>query len=156
MAARTRHWLVKSEPDAYSIDDLRRDGRTSWDGIRSYQARNYMWHEMKVGDPVLFYHSMAKPPGVVGLAEVASEPYPDHTAWDPSSKYYDPTSTPESPRWWMVDLEYRETFPRLVPLDELRTVKALAGMPLLTNSRLSVQPVTPKQFDTICRLAREG
>jgi predicted RNA-binding protein with PUA-like domain len=151
-----RHWLVKSEPEAYSIDALRRDGRTSWDGIRSYQARNYMWHDMVVGDPVLFYHSNAKPPGVVGLAEVASEAYPDHTAWDPSSSYFDAASTPDNPRWWMVDIAYRETFPRLVSLDELRGVKALAGMPLLSNSRLSVQPVTRKQFKVITDRARQA
>lgn len=149
-----RHWLVKSEPEAYSIDDLREQGRTSWDGIRNYTARNFMWHEMAVGDPVLFYHSSTKPPGVVGLAEVASEPYPDHTSWDESSPYFDPRSSPDNPRWWMVDLAYVDTFPRMVPLDELRDVPELAGMPLVSKSRLSVQPVTPEQFQVICDLAR--
>jgi predicted RNA-binding protein with PUA-like domain len=147
---------VKSEPEAFSIDDLRVQGRTSWDGIRNYQSRNFMWHDMAIGDPVLFYHSNAKPPGVVGLASVTSDPYPDHTAWDQGSKYFDAASTPEQPRWWMVDLAYVETFERLVPLDELRAVPALAGMPLVGKSRLSVQPVTPEQFDIICRLARDG
>jgi predicted RNA-binding protein with PUA-like domain len=149
-----RHWLVKSEPETFGIDHLREQGRTSWDGIRNYTSRNFMWHEMAVGDPVLFYHSNAKPPGVAGLAEVASEPYPDHTAWDESSTYFDPKSTPEAPRWWMVDVAYVETFPRFVPLDELRGVPELAGMPLVSKSRLSVQPVTPEQFEVICDLAR--
>jgi len=151
-----RHWLVKSEPEAFSIDDLREQGRTSWDGIRNFQSRNFMWHDMAIGDPVLFYHSNAKPPGVVGLASVASEPYPDHTAWDPASSYFDPGSTPDNPKWWMVDIAYTETFGRLVSLDELRLVPELAGMPLVGKSRLSVQPVTPEQFDTICRLARSA
>lgn len=149
-----RHWLMKSEPESYGIHHLREQGRTSWDGIRNYTARNFMWHEMAVGDAVLFYHSNAKPPGVVGLASVASEPYPDHTSWDEASKYFDPKSTPDAPRWWMVDVAYVDTFPRLVPLDELRATPALAGMPLVSNSRLSVQPVTPEQFEVICALAR--
>ena len=145
---------MKTEPESYSIEDLRRDGTTSWDGIRNYTSRNYMWHEMSVGDPVLFYHSSTKPPGVVGLARVASEPYPDHTAWDEDSKYFDPKSTPEEPRWWMVDVAFVEAFPRKVTLDEIRGVPELADMPLVNKSRLSVQPVTPEQFELICKLAR--
>ena len=150
-----RHWLMKSEPEAFGIDDLARVGRESWDGIRSYQSRNYMWNDMVVGDPVLFYHSNAKPPAVVGLAQVASEAYPDHTAWDPTSKYFDPKSSPDKPRWWMVDVSYVETFPRIVPLDELKARPDLVGMPLVGKARLSIQPVTPEQFELIYRLAHE-
>ncbi|MPY93817.1 MAG: EVE domain-containing protein [Acidimicrobiia bacterium] len=145
---------MKTEPESYSIDDLREQGTTSWDGIRNYTSRNYMWHEMAIDDPVLFYHSSAKPPGVIGLARVSSEPYPDHTAWDESSHYFDAKSTPDKPRWWMVDVAYVDTFPRLVSLDELRDVPELAGMPLVSKSRLSVQPVSPEQFALICDLAR--
>ena len=94
-----RCWLMKSEPDVYSIDDLKRDGSTCWEGVRNYQARNLM-REMEVGDSVLFYHSNAKPPGVAGLARVARTAYPDHFAWEPGHKYHDPKSTPEEPRWW--------------------------------------------------------
>ncbi len=149
-----KYWLVKSEPDVFGIDDLRRKGTEHWDGVRNYQARNLMRDEMKKGDRVLFYHSNAKPPGVAGLAEVVREAYPDHTSWDPKSKYFDEKSTPENPRWFMVDVGYVETFPRLVPLDELRHHPKLAGMALLNNSRLSVQPVTRTEFDHIVKLAR--
>jgi predicted RNA-binding protein with PUA-like domain len=151
-----RYWLIKSEPDAYSIDDLERDGTEHWDGIRSYQARNIMLNEMKVGDRLLFYHSSANPPGVAGIAEVASEPYPDHTAFDPSEKYYDPRSDPDDPRWYMVDVRFVEKRPRFVSLPELRGYDRLQDMVLLNNSRLSVQPVTEDQFDFIVARAREG
>jgi predicted RNA-binding protein with PUA-like domain len=151
-----RYWLIKSEPDAYSIDDLERDGTEHWDGIRSYQARNIMLNEMKVGDRLLFYHSSANPPGVAGIAEVASEPYPDHTAFDPSEKYYDPRSDPDDPRWYMVDVRFVEKLPRFVSLPELRGYDRLQDMVLLNNSRLSVQPVTEDQFDFIVARAREG
>lgn len=148
-----RYWLIKSEPESYSIDDLERDGVEHWDGIRNYQARNLMRDEMQVGDRVLFHHSNAKPPGVVGLAEVASGPYPDHTAFDPSEKYYDPDSDPDDPRWFMVDMRFVEKFPRMVGLPELRRHPDLTDMVLLNRSRLSVQPVTPDQFDIIVALA---
>src|SRR5690606_23828048 len=119
-----------------------------------YQARNHM-RAMKVGDRVLFYHSSADPPGVAGLARVCREAYPDFTAWDPKSKYHDPKSTPEQPRWFMVDVEFVEKFPRLVPLDELRATPGLEEMLVLRRGmRLSVQPVTRKQFDIVCRLGR--
>lgn len=143
---------MKSEPDAYSIGDLRNDGTTHWDGVRNYQARNYMRDDMRVGDPVLFYHSRLRPPGVVGLAEVVKESYPDHTAWAPESKYHDPKSSPEQPLWFMVDISYVDTFGRMVTIDELREHPQLAEMPLLNRSRLSVQPVTPGQFDLIVEL----
>jgi Uncharacterized conserved protein len=144
---------MKSEPGDYSIDDLAKDGRTHWDGVRNYQARNFMRDEMQVGDPVLFYHSAVKPPGVVGLAEVVSEPYPDHTAWDPDSKYYDPESTPDDPRWFMVDIGFVEKFPRMVSLDEIKSHPELSEMVLVRRSRLSVQPVTEREFEIIVSLA---
>ncbi len=149
-----RYWLVKSEPDAYSIDDLARDGTEHWDGVRNYQARNLMRDEMDVGDLVLFYHSNAKPPGVAGLAEVASEAYPDHTSWDPESAYFDPKSSPDEPRWFMVDLRYVETFPTFVPLERIKAAPELAEMVLVNRSRLSVQPVRPAEFEFIVDLAR--
>ena len=149
-----RYWLMKSEPDAYSIDDLERDGTEHWDGIRNYQARNLMRDEMQIGDRVLFYHSNAKPPGVVGIAEIASGPYVDHTQFDPEQKYFDPKSNPENPRWIMVDVSSVEKLPRLVSLHELKEHPQLAGMVLLNRSRLSVQPVTSDQFDFIVDLAR--
>ena len=148
-----RYWLIKSEPDAYSIDDLERDGTEHWDGVRNYQARNIMRDEMTVGDRVLFHHSNAKPPGVAGVAEVASGPYPDHTQFDPASNYFDETSDPADPRWIMVDVRFVEKFPRVVGLPELKKHAALADMVLLNRSRLSVQPVTKKEFDYIVRLA---
>lgn len=148
-----KYWLIKSEPDAYSIDDLERDSVEHWDGIRNYQARNIMRDEMKVGDRVLFHHSNAKPPGIVGIAEVASGPYPDHTQFDPKSNYFDEKSDPDDPRWIMVDMKFVEKFPRMVGLPELREHSALADMVLLNRSRLSVQPVTKKHFDYIVKLA---
>ena len=148
-----KYWLIKSEPEAYSIDDLERDGTEHWDGIRNYQARNIMRDEMSIGDRVLFHHSNAKPPGVVGIAEVASEPYPDHTQFDPKSRYFDEKSDPDDPRWIMVDMKFVEKLPRMVGLPELRQHSALADMALLNRSRLSVQPVTKKEFDYIVQLA---
>ena len=147
-----RHWLLKSEPSTYSIDHLRRDGRTTWEGVRNYQARNFMRDEMSVGDPVLFYHSSAEPPGVAGLARVSRTGLPDPTARDPQSDYHDPKATDEDPRWVMVEIEFVERFPRLVTLDDLRAVPVLAKMPLLNRSRLSVQPVTEAEFSIIRKL----
>lgn len=150
-----RFWLMKSEPDSYSIDDLAADGTTHWDGVRNYQARNLLRDEVGVGDQVLFYHSRLRPPGVVGLAEVVEAAYPDHTAWDPDSGYFDPKSTPEAPRWFMVDIAFRRKFDRLISIDELKEHPQLAGMVLLHRSRLSVQPVTPAEFRFILELAGE-
>ena len=150
-----RYWLIKSEPDAYSIDDLERDGVEHWDGIRNYQARNIMRDEMEIGDRCLFYHSNAKPPGVVGIAEVVSEAYPDHTQFEPDSNYFDPKSDPDDPRWLMVDVKFIEKLPRLVGLPELRTYPELADMVLLNRSRLSVQPVAPEEYEFIVARARE-
>lgn len=150
----SRCWLMKSEPGAYSIDDLERDGTTCWDGVRNYQARNLM-REMKEGDAVLFYHSNANPPGVVGIARVSREAYPDPTSWDPNGRYFDPKSSPEAPRWWMVDIAFVEKLPRTVPLSELKADPALEEMLVTGKSRLSVQPVEQPHFDWVVGLARE-
>lgn len=153
--AKRRHWLLKSEPGTYSISDLERDGSTCWEGVRNYQARNFM-QEMKVGDQALFYHSSANPPGVAGLAEIVREAYPDHFAWDESSTYFDPRSTEEKPLWFMVDVGFVERFPELLPLPELRDDPALEGMELLRRgSRLSVQPVSKEHFEHIVKRARK-
>lgn len=151
-----RYWLMKSEPDVYGIEDLRAEGTDHWDGVRNYQARNFMRDDMQVGDRVLFYHSNAKPPGVAGLAEIAKPGYPDHTAWDPEQKYYDPKSSPDAPRWFMVDLRWIATWDNLVPLDRLRDEPRLADMALLNRSRLSVQPVTDDEFEVIMEIAGES
>ena len=150
----TRYWLMKSEPETYSIDDMERDGRCFWEGVRNYQARNFMRDEMKVGDLVLFYHSNAKPPGVVGVVRVCSESYPDHTAQDPKSPYFDPKASEDKPIWMMVDVEFVEKFSRVISLAELKDCAKLEGM-LLTKkgTRLSVQPVDKKHFDFIRRMA---
>ena len=151
-----RYWLMKSEPDDVSFDDvLAAPGRTvSWYGVRNYQARNFMRDAMSVGDGVLFYHSSCAVPGVAGLAEIASGPYPDATQFDPASHYHDPKATPENPRWISVDVRATEQG-RLVPLSELRTVAALDGMVLLQKgSRLSVSPVTTAEWNAIVALVR--
>ncbi|WP_447974829.1 EVE domain-containing protein [Nitrospira sp. Kam-Ns4a] len=156
MAATPRYWLMKSEPSVFSIDDLRRapGRRTCWDGVRNYQARNFM-REMKVGDQVLFYHSNADPPAVVGIAVVVREAYPDHTAFDPKDKHYDPKSQPSTPTWYMVDIKFVRKFARPISLDELRGTAGLERMVLLRRGlRLSVQPVTPEEWRTILQLAR--
>lgn len=143
-----RYWLMKSEPDVYSIDDLATDGTTMWDGVRSYQARNNM-KDMEVGDLVLYYHSRQTPPAVVGIAEVVREAYPDPTQFDPGSKYFDEKSDEEKPRWWLVDVRFVEKFDREVPLPEIKSEPELSGMVLVNNSRLSVQPVTAEEFEKI-------
>ena len=156
--AATKYWLVKSEPDCFSIDDLAAAERqtTCWDGVRNYQARNMLRDEMQLGDQVLFYHSNAKPPAVAGIAQVVRTGYPDATSWDPQHEHFDPKSKPEQPTWYMVDLKFVRKFPRPIPLDELRQVRELDGMVLLRRgSRLSVQPVTANQFRTIVELAKQ-
>ena len=154
--AEARCWLVKTEPGSYSIDDLQRDGRTAWTGVRNYQARNLMRDRMAAGDPVLFYHSSVEPPGVVGIARVVGSAYPDPTALDPKSDYFDEKASPEDPRWYLVDIEFVEKLPRMVTLAEIRETKALADMPLVNRSRLSVQPVERAEFDLILRMAEGG
>ena len=147
-----RYWLMKSEPDVFSLADLKaRPGqREPWDGVRNYQARNFMWDAMQKGDTVLFYHSNTNPPGIVGLAEVASDPYPDPTAFDKKSKYYDAKSDPENPRWILVDVRYCETFSRMVTLEAMKAMPALAEMRVLQRgNRLSITPVTAAEFKAI-------
>jgi predicted RNA-binding protein with PUA-like domain len=150
-----RFWLMKSEPSVFSFDDLKASPRStaSWDGVRNYQARNFMRDDMRAGDLVLFYHSNCEEPGVVGIAEVTREAYPDHTSWDASSEYFDPTSTPDTPRWFMVDVTWKKAFRRTVTLREMRDVPELRNMKILQRrNRLSITPVTPEEFDTICTL----
>lgn len=149
------YWLMKSEPDAFSIDDLaaRKGKREPWDGVRNYQARNFM-REMKKGDTVLFYHSSCAEPGVVGLASVVKEAYPDHTALDPESKYFDPKSDPDNPRWFMVDIQFKQKWSVPVTLAAMKQNPALDGMTLLKRgSRLSVMPITAEEFDIIRAMA---
>lgn len=146
------YWLMKSEPDVFSIDDLERKKISLWDGVRNYQARNYMMKEMSIGDLVLFYHSNAKPSSVVGLAEVAKKAQPDPTQFDKTSEYYDAKSKPENPRWHCVSLQFHRKFKRPVSLDEIKSEKSLQKMLLLHRSRLSVQPVKKSEFDSICKM----
>ena len=145
---------MKSEPAVFSFDDLKaRPGSTDhWEGVRNYQARNYM-KEMKKGDFMLFYHSNCEVPGVVGIAEIVREAYPDHTAYDLLSQYYDPKSLPDKPRWSMVDVKWRQAFRRIVTLREMRGIPELSGMKLMQKrQRLSVMPVTKDEFEKISSL----
>tara|TARA_B100001564_G_C20451289_1_gene583570 strand:- start:315 stop:791 length:477 start_codon:yes stop_codon:yes gene_type:complete len=143
-------WLMKSELDVYPYSQLVADGSTHWDGVRNYQARNMMRDVMKIGDLVLFYHSNCKPPHVAGVARVCKEGYPDHTSWDATSNYHDPKSTPESPRWFMVDIEPVIELPNTVPLQSVRDNPACENMLLIRRGqRLSIQPVENTDFDTI-------
>lgn len=150
-----RHWLIKSEPDVFSIDDLKRVRREPWTGVRNYQARNFMRDEMEVGDLALFYHSNAKPPGVAGIAKVAGKPYPDPLQFDPASDYFDPKAHPDQPRWMMVDFSFVEKFRRFVTLEELKADAALDGL-LVTRrgTRLSITPVEAAHFEHIAALGR--
>ncbi len=147
------HWLLKSEAEDYSIDDLERDGQTPWTGVRNYEARNLMRDDMAPGDLVLYYHSNAKPSGVVGIAKVVSEPYPDPTQFDKKSYYFDAKSTREAPRWWLVDVGFVKKLPKTISLAEIRQHPDLQEMALLKRLRLSVQPVTPREFALIRGLA---
>lgn len=145
-----RYWLMKSEPEEFSIDDLERVGREPWDGVRNYQARNFMRDQMHVGDGVLFYHSNCKPPGITGIARVASTPYPDPTQFAPDSKYFDAKSGPEEPRWMLVDVEFERKLRRMITLPELKDCAELADFALVQRgNRLSVMPVEPQQWQTI-------
>ena len=154
--AKKRYWLMKSEPGSYSIDDLKRDRKSLWDGVRNYQARNFMINDMSVGDQVVFYHSNATPPGAAGVAEVCAQAEPDPTAQDPGSKYYDPKASPEKPIWQCVTVRFRSKFPRLVPLAEMRDNGKLKDMMLLRKGmRLSIQPLTAQEFNSICKMAEK-
>lgn len=150
-----RYWLMKSEPSCFSIDDLMHAPHktTHWDGVRNYQARNFMRDEMKVGDGVLFYHSNCSPPAVVGIAEVVKEAYPDFTAFDPESEHPDLTSSPDNPRWFMVDVQFKQKFTSPIALNTLKQHAALSKMLLLRKgNRLSVLPVTQKEWEFILSL----
>ncbi len=153
MADDMAYWLMKSEPDAYSIDDLQRDGRERWDGIRNYQARNMMRDEMRIGDKVFFYHSSCKEPGVVGIMKVVSKPYADPTQFDPESQYYDPKSDEDEPRWMLVDVEFVRKLSRTITLAELKAHPGLDGMILLRRgNRLSIMPVDKAHWDLVLGL----
>ena len=148
------HWLMKSEPDTFGIDDLKaRPKQTEpWNGVRNFQARNFI-RRMQPGDLAFFYHSSCEVPGVAGICEIVSDPYPDPTQFDPKSDYFDEKSTRENPRWSLVDVKYKRHFKRVVPLSELRENEAkLQGFKLLTAGRLSVMPVTPDHWDFILSL----
>lgn len=144
------HYLLKSEPDTYSIDDLKKDGQTEWDGIRNYQARNFMRDQMKVGDKILFYHSSCEVPHVAGLAKVASTPYPDPSQFDQKSKYYDPKSTKENPRWILVDIAFVKKAKKILTLEAIKNDPKLEGILLAKKGqRLSIQPVSQKHYQHI-------
>jgi predicted RNA-binding protein with PUA-like domain len=152
--ARRRYWLLKSEPGVYSIDDFERERRTTWEGVRNYQARNLLRDEIRAGDGVLFYHSNAVPLAVVGVGEVVREGYPDHTAFDPDARYYDPKSDPDDPVWYMVDVAFVARLERPVTREAMLGEPALADMVLLQRgSRLSVQPVTARQWRKVLSMA---
>ncbi|MBC7981109.1 MAG: EVE domain-containing protein [Armatimonadetes bacterium] len=148
-------WLIKSEPEVFSIQDLKKVKREPWSGVRNYQARNFMWHDMQVDDLALFYHSSAKPPGVAGVAKVVSAPYPDPTQFDVKSEYFDPKSTAQKPRWFLVDFSHVATFAELLPLETLKSDDVLKDMIVSRKgTRLSITPVEKKHFTRILKLAR--
>jgi predicted RNA-binding protein with PUA-like domain len=149
------YWLMKSEPDVFSIDDLKNRPKQTepWDGVRNYQARNMLRDDMKKDDLALFYHSSCEVPGIVGIMEIVKEGYPDPTAFNPKHKYYDPKSKPDKPTWYLVDVKFKRKLKRVIPLTELRDKKPLQNMRLLQKgNRLSVMPVTKKEWDYILSL----
>ena len=151
----TKYWLMKSEPDVFSIDDLAKSKNqtTYWDGVRNYQARNFIRDEMKIGDKVIFYHSNSKPPAAVGICEIVKEAYPDFTAFDPESPHYDPKSKKDNPAWMMVDVKLVMKFKNFVSIDIMRQNKKLKKMQLLQRgNRLSVMPITKEEFDEIVKM----
>lgn len=148
-----KYWLMKSEPGDYSIDDLKRDGREPWTGVRNFQARNYMHKEMAPGDLMIFYHSSVNPPGAAGVGRIAGKPYPDPTQFDRKSKYYEPRASREKPVWYLVDVTFAKKFRRLLPLRELKQNPKLMGMMALqSGSRLSITPLTHEEFAAITKL----
>jgi predicted RNA-binding protein with PUA-like domain len=152
-----QYWLMKTEPDVLSIDSLQKVGRTGWDSVRNYQARNYMRDSMKMGDLVFIYHSNAEPSGIAGLAKVSKLSHPDPTQFDKKSDYYDPKATPENPRWFQVEVSFVEKFSRTLALHELKNEMALAQMQLLRpGNRLSITPVTPHEWKHILKLAHSN
>lgn len=147
------HWLMKSEPDTFSIDDLKRKGQEAWDGVRNYQARNYMRDGMRKGDKVFFYHSNCAEPGIVGIAQVVTEAYPDPTQFDPKSKYFDSASSHDNPRWMLVEVKFVKKLKRTITLKELQGDDALVEMPLVRKgNRLSVMPVSATEWQHILTL----
>ncbi len=150
-----KYWLIKSEPTCYSIDDLKRDKKTAWGGVRNFQARNFMRDGMKVGDLVIFYHSSAKPPCAVGVAKVISSAYPDVTAMDPKDDHYDTKSTKENPIWIQVDVAFVDKFTNPVSISLIKANSKLKGIPVAqVGSRLSIQPLLEKHFEEICRIGQ--
>lgn len=153
MNTATNYWLMKSEPDNFSIDDLKQVKVESWDGVRNYQARNFMRDEMKKGDLVLFYHSSCKEVGIVGTASIHQESHPDLSALDKKSRYFDPKATPDEPRWYMVALKWKKTLKRVITLAELKNHQELKDLKLLQKgNRLSIMPVSKKDFEFILSL----
>ena len=153
-----QYWLMKSEPECFSIDDLyNAPNKTNhWDGVRNYQARNFMLKNMQIGDRIFFYHSNCKVPAIVGVAKVSSRPYPDHTAWDPNSEHYDPKSPKDNPRWFMVDITFEQKFKHEISLQQLKLFPELQDMLLLRKgNRLSITPVSPKAWQFIIDLANK-
>jgi predicted RNA-binding protein with PUA-like domain len=149
-----KYWLIKSEPNTFSIDDLNNKPKKTehWDGVRNYQARNFM-REMKKGDQAFFYHSSCKEPGIVGIVNIVKNPYPDFTSWDEKSPYFDIKSTPDAPRWFMVDVKFQKKLKDILPLQLLKSIKGLEDLPLVKKgTRLSIMPVTKKQWQIINKL----
>jgi predicted RNA-binding protein with PUA-like domain len=152
-----RYWLMKSEPDVFSIDDLKREKKTSWENVRNYQARNYMTQGMKLGDRALYYHSNAEPSGIAGICEIVKLAYPDPTQFDPKSEYFDEGATKEAPRWFMVDVGFVQRFDEVISLDAMKANPALEGMLVLQKgTRLSITPVTKEHFDAVLALVKSG
>jgi predicted RNA-binding protein with PUA-like domain len=149
----TSYWLLKTEPDTYSIDDLEREGVAHWEGVRNPMAGINL-RNMRVGDLALFYHSSCDPPGAAGICEVVRDPYPDHFAWDESSRYFDKRSNPDKPRWFMPDVKFVEKFERLITLKELRATPGLEDMTVVRFGRISVTPVTPGEWAIVMKLAK--
>jgi predicted RNA-binding protein with PUA-like domain len=156
--AQRRYWLFKSEPTAYSFTDLMNepDQTAEWDGVRNYQARNFLRDEVKTGDGVLFYHSSASPTAVVGTAVAVRDGYPDYTAWDPNSEHPDPKSTPEKPRWYMVDIKGEAELPHPVTLATIKSTPGLEDISLMTRPRISIHPIRPEEWNIILELGRRG
>jgi predicted RNA-binding protein with PUA-like domain len=147
------HWLIKSEPEVFGIDDLAKVRQEPWSGVRNYQARNFMWRDMQLGELALFYHSNAKPPGITGIARVGSAPYPDPTQFDAASEYYDPKATAAAPRWWLVDFCYVGKFAAMLTLESLKADPVLREMIVCARgSRLSINPVDPLHYRRVCHL----
>lgn len=151
-----QYWLFKSEPDAFGIDDLAAmpDQTEHWDGIRNYQARNFLRDQVKLGDQVFFYHSSCKDVGIVGVAEIVRESYPDHTQFDPESKYYDPKSSPDNPRWMMVDIKLKQKFSKILPLKTIKAMPEITEIGLVKKGhRLSIMPVTYVEWNLLMEKA---